>query len=970
MTMNMNAAQSEMRIVPKDEEIRRKRDGTWDAKTMLSSTSGEGAARLAAMNIKSATPMPAPVKSEIDLTRPQRPDSSSFSAAQIPHLEAVALLSKLAPPEGPWTVRTISSIEPGPPKIPRKLGYSVGPQNVDDLVNGIAGWISAAAAGRHNCYFHVAVAKPTAIDKAKLLKDDLVGASAVWTDVDAGDVDHPVLDEKDFAMRRAAILSALKAQDPPFSCIVDSGNGYQAYKFIQFHSFCDSTAITALEAANKAISASVNKRLEGTGLSADTCHSADHLMRLPGSTNFLTAKKRSFGYPEGDRPARIVDWHPERVYKLEDLPTLLESDGKSIRRQPDRTDTLSDGTESIAEDQLKELLTGLDPRNFRDGPRWRALLWSCHAGTRGKECQVFVDWSASDPEFSDQQDNTRTVWERAKDDRENGVTIATLLHELKQAGSGDLVHSLRRQLNGRPHILFDETKLSEILDRVEAELIAASAPIYQTGGRIVHPIRLDMASDEEGVCRSAGALLLRNIPALRFREYFLSHLAFRRLVTAKNGKQVEVPCAPPVSLANHSLSREDMWRVPVISGISETPTLRADGSLLDCEGFDKTSGLLIDFNGAEFPQIPDFPTREQAVACLEMLKQLLVGFPFVPDDGNKPELSASRSVALSAILTALVRRAMRSAPMHAFSAPTMGTGKTLLCDVVSMIGAGRLATAMSQGHNETEDEKRLLGVLMRGDLMLVIDNVHRPICGDTLCTILTQQTWQGRLLGENRQVHVPTNVLIIATGNNLAVAGDMTTRTLIGRLDAGIERPETRRFDIDLKTEIPRRRPEIVAAGLTVLRAFVTAGRPGLHQLEPFGRFEDWSNLVRGALIWLGEPDPCGTRSYIVERDPVRSELGALVAAWLSSIEEGRLVTSNEVIRASADRKHDALAQALTAILPKGVTAKGLTDYLSEYDGRIVDGRCIRKHYDRHAKVSKFRLDTAAERQVQAEIPF
>ena len=441
----------------------------------------------------------------------------------------------------------------------------------------------------------------------------------------------------------------------------------------------------------------------------------------------------------------------------------------------------------------------------------------------------------------------------------------------------------------RPHILYDETELPEILDEVEANLVAAKVPIYQTGGRIVHPLRLDKASDQDGVRRSAGALLLRSISPLRFREYCLAHISFGRMVTTKSGKRMEIPNAPPVQLANHSLAREDMWRFAIINGITETPTLRADGSLLAAEGFDAASGLLVDLNGVQFPPIQDAPTKAEAIAALATIKELLVGFPFVPDNPSKPGVSASASVALSAILTVLVRRTLRSAPLHGFSAPTMGTGKTLLGDVVSMIGTGRPATAMSQGHDETEDEKRLLGALMRGDVLLLIDNVHRPICGDTLCTIMTQQTWQGRLLGENRQIHVPTNVLVLATGNNLTIAGDMTTRTLISRLDAGVEQPETRRFDVDLKLGVPARRPQIVAAGLTVLRSFIAAGRPGLNEVEPFGRFEDWSILVRGALVWLGEPDPCGTRIFIAESDLVRADLGALVAAWRNSIGVGSL---------------------------------------------------------------------------------
>ena len=33
--------------------------------------------------------------------------------------------------------------------------------------------------------------------------------------------------------------------------------------------------------------------------------------------------------------------------------------------------------------------------------------------------------------------------------------------------------------------------------------------------------------------------------------------------------------------------------------------------------------------------------------------------------------------------------------------------------------------------------------------------------------------------------------------------GDMTTRALVCRIDARVERPETRRFDVDLKVEVP-----------------------------------------------------------------------------------------------------------------------------------------------------------------------
>ncbi len=70
-------------------------------------------------------------------------------------------LLRMLAPDGPWNVRTITSVGDGDkkpsPQLPQKLGYHLGPANVDDRENGLLGWIAAAAAGRHNCYLHVAV---------------------------------------------------------------------------------------------------------------------------------------------------------------------------------------------------------------------------------------------------------------------------------------------------------------------------------------------------------------------------------------------------------------------------------------------------------------------------------------------------------------------------------------------------------------------------------------------------------------------------------------------------------------------------------------------------------------------------------------------------------------------------------------------------------------------------------------------
>lgn len=198
---------------------------------------------------------------------------------------------------------------------------------------------------------------------------------------------------------------------------------------------------------------------------------------------------------------------------------------------------------------------------------------------------------------------------------------------------------------------------------------------------------------------------------------------------------------------------------------------------------------------------------------------------------------------------------------------------------------------------------------------------------------------------------MPTNVLMLASGNNLTFKGDMITRALLCKMDAGIEKPETRRFDVDLKAEIPKLRPELVAAGLTASRAFVVAGRPSLRELEPFGRFEEWSNLVRGALVWLGEANPCKTRAYIAVDDPERSDLGQLLAAVVDNIEGWWTAKQLVEVEASDGILEEAIEQVGSAYNPRK-----LGNYLRTKEGRIVNGLKLEGRDDKSQKIKKYRV--------------
>jgi hypothetical protein len=509
-------------------------------------------------------------------------------------------------------------------------------------------------------------------------------------------------------------------------------------------------------------------------------------------------------------------------------------------------------------------------------------------------------------------------------------------------------------LEGSPAKLveYDSVRIGEMLDYAEQRLIDSSAPVFQTGGRVVHPVRLDQADPQtEAIRRPAGALLVRNVAPMRVREYLTECCAFF-IMTRWGAKRIPAP----MELVNHLLAREDKWRLPVLAGIIETPTLRKDGSLLQSEGYDDASGLWLDFNGAMFPSIREEPNKRDAVSAIGVLKELIKGFPFV--ETTKHE-SPSRAVALSAILTALVRRSLHSAPLHASSAPTPGTGKTLLWDMVGRIATGRPLAAISQGRTQEEDEKRIFTVLLEGAPVVLIDNVAHPIGGEAICTVLTEPFYRGRILGESRSAQVATNALWLATGNNLTFNGDITRRVIMAKMDAKMEHPEIRKFDVDLKEYVAMHRGQLVHAGLTILRAHLAAECPGANGLDSFGSFDQWNDWVRGALLWLGEADPCRTRKFIEADDPEREAAATLFRAIYDDRGEEWFKVKDLCCDEVELCSDDTLWTAIQAVVPpKAETRRALGRYLKAQSSRIYGGLHLRQSEDRHDKTLKFQIST------------
>src|SRR5262249_35296867 len=199
----------------------------------------------------------------------------------------------------------------------------------------------------------------------------------------------------------------------------------------------------------------------------------------------------------------------------------------------------------------------------------------------------------------------------------------------------------------------------------------------------------------------------------------------------------------PKKIAEGYLARVGEWEIPELQGVVNTPFLREDGSLCETPGYDAASKLLFNPDGQSFPAIPGAPSKDDAIEALAYInKTLFEEFPFVEE--------VDRAVALSGLLTAFDQRITAAAPLHGFTAPSAGTGKSLLVDLISIVLTGNRAPVIALGKSDEELEKRIETALITGDAIISLDNINRDLTSDVLSQALTQQQLKIRLLGQSR----------------------------------------------------------------------------------------------------------------------------------------------------------------------------------------------------------------------------
>lgn len=390
---------------------------------------------------------------------------------------------------------------------------------------------------------------------------------------------------------------------------------------------------------------------------------------------------------------------------------------------------------------------------------------------------------------------------------------------------------------------------------------------------------------------------------------------------------------PPLKVVKDILSLPSWPDIPPLSCIIASPVVRADGSVITEPGYDTLTSMY--YVGDLALQVPENPTKADAeAAAAYFLDEVFCDFPFMD--------SASKANALAALLTVIAKPLIDgNIPLGLIDKPQAGTGASLLTEIISEIATGASACMQTAPSSDEEWRKAITAVLVQAPQIVVVDNVTNMLKSAKLSQMLTARIWTDRLLGQSKMLYLPQTAAWFATGNNIALGGDIARRSYWIRLDAAAARPWLRRGfrHDDLKSWVREHRSELLTSLIILVRAWILAGRPDGDGLK-IGSFEEWSAVIGGILCFAGIHDFLGNADQLY--DSADQEL----AQWDLFLEQWQRLHGEDWITA---------AQLKTELTDFQVIYRPFQDEMPEEiiaatdkskRGAVALGQTLRRHID------------------------
>jgi hypothetical protein len=576
-------------------------------------------------------------------------------------------------------------------------------------------------------------------------------------------------------------------------------------------------------------------------------------------------------------------------------------------------------------EDLRKLIADKDPDMTHD--EWVRIGMILHHETCGSDegLAIWDEWSQGGTKYKGFEE-LEYKWGTFRDDHPNPVTAGSLRrgHAATNDRFGppvaeDRLHALEAQ--SRPVIELAGGLLAYNAKRCEEVLADELYVRNHVLVRIGAAHELD-ATKTGGFRRFETQPIVLQVSVEYIQRRLTERIRFQGF-DARSKQHAPKDC--PKGLASVIAKNGEWLMMRELRAIATAPFFRPDQTVCTDAGYDERSKTFYAPN-AVFPDVPQHPSQDEARDALATLLEPFAQFPFT-DSGHKAAFAAH-------VLTEAVRPAIETAPLFVYTAPEAGTGKSLLSEMPASIVHGLTPAMRAWAGDGEELRKVLLASLLAGDRTIGFDNIPSgsKVFAAELCRFVTLITYSDRKLGVSETASMPNTAVAFLTGNNLTPSGDLARRSIVVRLDANVDSRalRDREFMIpDLRSYVRAHRAELLVAALTIVRAFLVAGAP--QQAKPLPSFEQWSQLVREPLVWLGMTDPLATQDQETENE--LEPLGAVfdaIARWRGD----QWFLSNEL---HAEAIFDGpIRAALVAASCNLVDARNIGMWLRGHRGRKV----------------------------------
>jgi hypothetical protein len=514
--------------------------------------------------------------------------------------------------------------------------------------------------------------------------------------------------------------------------------------------------------------------------------------------------------------------------------------------------------------------------------------------------------------------------------RLTGLGVRPLRAALKEAR--DVVDRERRsrQLSEsagqREQVPFDPTRKFEAALQIERLIVERFDPVkyFTFAGRPAEVVERELpythaVDDVDAPPPRVSSIAMLDKVAMLGRVEAVAQLVVQ-------GARQQQAIAVPQSTIDVLLNKREST-APDVTGLATHPTVLSNGDILSETGLHQQSRLIL--VGDTILGCRPYTRGEAREAGDRLKANFLDGFEFESD--------LDVIGALAMLITGVQRKVLDSAPGVLVTAKVQSTGKTTLARRVNLILTQRDLPVTAFPGSEEEMQKTALALLLASPAMLCFDNIPDGFTfrSPTLAMLITAPTFKQRLLGVSQDVEVPTNTLLVATGNNPRLGLDENTRWLEVRLEARTARPERRRF----------RHTDVVAHALDirdqVLRDAVGIVAGYLRSADDIAlatRFPAWDRMVRQPLIWAGVGDVADAfnrNSAVSEEIAAHANLIRVLHSAFGQVSFMARDITQMVKAADLGPSNDALHEILEALRVKDVySTKAIGWLLNRLNGR------------------------------------